>query len=685
MGETITSKGKTVKEALDLALTLLNKKQSEVEIEILKHEEKGFLGIKSKPAVVKVTVKPSESEKIEESKTIDSLILSDEINEYLDSSDSDMDDVEIRDIELEGKVWIIDGKVYCKDAKNMYPLIEPTKDVKVYKNGTLIHSTQVISQTDVIKVEIVNDEIPSTWEIKLSPDMLEAFLVVREGKKISRRLKDKQPSNYVRLEVEEVRTPVVIDAREVLEKLKELQITHGVDYEAISLACAASSEGEILIAKGIPPLSGENGRFHLINNIEVKKQMKERLDGTVDFREIQGFPSVDYGQIIGEVLPPIEGKPGINIKGEVISPEPVHPLQLKVGTGVLLVEDTKVVAIESGQPEVNISGPITTVSVTPKLIFNKDVTLETGNIRYMGAIEINGSIQDGMSVEAKGNIFVTGNTYRAEVLSGKSIIVRNNVIGSNLTAGNRSEIKVELSNLLMELENQLYKMSAAITQLTQIQAFKANSLNITGLGPLVKILCESKFKEFPLLANEIINKIREHSSVLEKEWENFADRLHRDFITIHFSDLKSEEDICDMAAFAESLYKSVHNESDFDNISIRSKFVQNSQLYSSGDIIITGQGVYSSSIYSRKNVIIDGFVRGGQIFGEEHVYINEIDHRAGTKVKVAVSKKGTIKINRASENTTIQVGGQVQTLFNNARNIEAKLDEIGRLVIRKEE
>ncbi len=597
MGETITTKGKTVKEALDLALTILNKEQSEVDIEVLKQEEKGFLGLMSKPAVVKVTVKQSESKEVEVTESINNVLPSNEINEFLDSSLLEENETEIRNIDLEGKAWVIDGKVYCKDTKDKYPLIEPTKDVKVYKNGELIHSTQVISQTDLIKVETINTEIPTTWDIKVKPSMLEAYLVVKAGERVSRVLKDQQPSNYIRLVVEEVRTPIEINTKEVYEKLEQLQITHGIDYEAISLACAEAKDGEFLIAKGVPPTVGENGKFNFINNLEVKRQMKERLDGTIDFREIEGFPSVEYGQIIGEVLPPIEGKPGINIKGEVILPDPVYPLELKAGSGVLIVDEKKVVAIVSGHPEVNISKQYTTISVTPKLIINKDVIMETGNIRYVGAVEINGSVQDGMSVEAKGNIFVTGNTYRAEVLSEKSIIIRNNVIGSHLIAGNRTEIKIELSNLLMELENQLNKMKAAIKQLTQIQAFKVNSIDVTGLGPLVKILCDSKFKEFPPLVKEIINKIRDHSSMLETNWTDFAERLQRDFISIHTSDLKSEEDLSDIASFAESLYKSVNDEEDFENISIRAKFVQNSELYSSGDIIILGHGVYSSAIF----------------------------------------------------------------------------------------
>ena len=54
-------------------------------------------------------------------------------------------------------------------------------------------------------------------------------------------------------------------------------------------------------------------------------------------------------------------------------------------------------------------------------------------------------------------------------------------------------------------------------------------------------------------------------------------------------------------------------------------------------------------------------------------------------MKIAVSKTGFIKIKNASENTTIQVGGQSQILFNKAKNIYARLDEQGILVVSKEE
>lgn len=117
MGETITTKGKTVKEALDLALTILNKEQSEVDIEVLKQEEKGFLGLMSKPAVVKVTVKQSESKEVEVTESINNVLPSNEINEFLDSSLLEENETEIRNIDLEGKAWVIDGKCIVRILK----------------------------------------------------------------------------------------------------------------------------------------------------------------------------------------------------------------------------------------------------------------------------------------------------------------------------------------------------------------------------------------------------------------------------------------------------------------------------------------------------------------------------------------------------------------------------------------
>nr|WP_106783634.1 FapA family protein [Lysinibacillus timonensis] len=722
MGEFITSKGRDAKEAVDLALALLGREISEVEIEIIKPEEKKFFGMKSKPAVVQVRVMDEitnesssihyhskmENEKPEVVNTMEPQFIEQLLTDmekgnrtgnhqpmnhqsheqYLTTStssqlSSSMDQLNAES--LSGKAWVVNGVVYCKDAEDRYPLIEPTKDIRIFKNGKLITSTEIMSEKDVVKIEETIEEIFPEWDIKISADRLEVYMDVKTGKRISRKPKDMMPRHRVKIEVDEECQLIFIDPSDVWNRLTELQVIHGLDHAAINAACTSIEDGRFLIAKGTPATQGKNGAFRLFNDYEIKKQLKERVNGSVDFRETREFPSVHVGQIIGEAIPPVKGKTGIAVTGEEIKPERVYPIILKAGTGVILVDGVKVVSTQSGYPEVKKIGQLVTVSVVPKLIIHHDVTIETGNVHYLGAVEVKASIQDNMTVEAKGNIKIEGNVIRAKVLSNKSVIIDKNIIASCITSGNGVLVKLDLANGLLRLTDDLVNMISAIKQLSNVAAFKANSLKETGLGPLLSIFFNSKFRTIPTLIATLVNKIHEHSSVLESEWMEFADMATRAFAIPHHSSIRDVEQIEGIVNLAKLLYTPILNENESDSSFIRADFVQKSDLYSSGDIIISGQGVYSSNLFARKNVKINGFIRGGEIYAGESVIINEVGYRGSSFVKVSVEKGGFIKIKKASGNTTIQVGGQSQILYNQASNIYARLDEMGKLVVSKEE
>nr|WP_106779499.1 FapA family protein [Lysinibacillus timonensis] len=731
MDGSITSKGKNTKQAIELALSKLGKDITEVEVEIIEHGEKGLFGFKMKPAVVKVTVK-DEGEDLSKFKSIEQsnaqlvkqssstnvkeklpderpsieeflATLDDErtdklqntetqSNEQLQSNLEDEQSILLNKVNnqyspenLRGKAWVLDGKIYCKDAEDKLPFIEPSKGVRILKNGRLLNSLEPITETDVIKIEVPNEDILPKWEIEITSDRLEVYLEVKVGMRITRKAVDLEPKEQLQITTVEVNTPLHINSNDVLKRLKDLHVTHGLDYVAIDKACASDVDGRFLIAKGTPVTEGENGYFQLYNDVDVKKQVKERMDGSVDFRETREFPSVNVGEIIGIVVPPVQGLPGKDVTGLVIEPKEVYPIQLKVGTGAYLTEDLKVISTELGYPEVNISRQKVSVSVIPILVIQHDVTIETGNVHYLGAVDIKASIQDNMTVEAKGNIKVDGNIIRAKVLSGQSIIVANNIIASAITSGNSILIKLDLAKELLRLTNELNKLITAISQLAHASAFKVNTFKVTGLGPLLKILYDSKFKDIPILINRMVNKIREHASLLDSDWIDIADMIDREFIHFHHSSLKEEKDIERIVNLAEALYSPILNQSESNPTYIRANFVQNSQLYSSGDIIVPGVGVHSSNLIARKNVKINGFVRGGEVYAEDSIIINEVGFRGNSYAKLKVSNNGFIKINSATENTTLQVGGQSEILYNQCRKVYARLDEFGVLEISKEE
>lgn len=66
MAKSIERTGKTVEEAIEVALKELNVTEENVNIEVLEEPAKGLLGIGAKPALVKVTLKDNKNEIINE-------------------------------------------------------------------------------------------------------------------------------------------------------------------------------------------------------------------------------------------------------------------------------------------------------------------------------------------------------------------------------------------------------------------------------------------------------------------------------------------------------------------------------------------------------------------------------------------------------------------------------------------
>lgn len=687
MSKSIVSKGKNVKDAVNTALDILNAAHFDVDIEIIEQETKGFLGLGAKPAIVRVT-----------ERTINIANASSDPLPSLESLKNAVETLELpkenqilshvvaakkeEQSDLSGKVWVRVGQIFSKDAPDKYPLVSPAKGMKLFQNDVLIEKTVIISEKDILQVELQDEKHDPTWELVISDNKMEAILKVTPGKLIRRRLKDKTPSNYVQLEIDEKIIHIIIETDPIMAKIKEMGIVHGVDYSEIARACMSEEAGSFIIANGTPPRPGKHGFFEPVQEVEIKKGLKERSDGTIDYREIQEFPSADRGQVIGIVRTPVPGIPGTSVTNELVFPPEVCPLSISVGKGVVLLEDgTKLVATDVGHPEVIIRGQFAKISIIPKLTIGKDIDLQTGNVHYIGDIEILGSVQDGMTVEARGNVLVRNNVNMAKINAGSSIIVHKNIITSQITAGKSNFLKAEISHILGDIVEQMKQMAVAINQLSSVSAFKVSSFTRTGLGPLIKILCDGKFRIFPSLATTFINKIKSGSEVLGEDWFAFSERMYNAYIPPHSSNLQSVEDVLRLIKTAEELYASTQNWDEEENCLIKASFVHNSQLYSSGDILICGQGIYNSNLYAGGFVEVDGFIRGGEIFAAKGVQIGEAGTKGGIVTKITVPKSETIKIKIAMEDTVIIIGTKSHRFLIQTLNVCARLDDEGQLII----
>ncbi|EXX89497.1 hypothetical protein BG53_15635 [Paenibacillus darwinianus] len=680
-GKSIISKGKNVKEAVMIALDLLNEKLDAVDVVVMENGSKGILGLGSKLAVVRVTVIGRTAEPVAD---LEAAVESMELPELADAPMGSENKRTFEDESLSGKAWIRNGQINCKEAPDKYPMVKPCDKVQLYKNNELVKNAVLIRETDHLTVDIQDEIREPVWELEIRPGKMSAVLKIVPGFRIRRKIKDKAPDTCVQIEVEEKKIPLVIETEPLLEKLRELGIVHGVDYTEIARACTTDEAGTFVIAVGTPPSPGKNGYFLPLQELEVKKGLKERSDGSIDYRELQQFPSVEPGQVLGTVRPPVPGVPGSTVTGEAVYPPEALPLALLAGKGIIAVEDaggTRIIATEAGHPDVKLKGRSAQISIVTMLRIGKDVDLQLGNVHYAGDVEIVGSVQDGMLVEAQGNIMVYGNINMAKVSAGSSVIVRHNIVTSEVTAGKSSFLKAEIHQLLSRFVQQMRLMEAAIQQLSTVPAFKASSFTRTGLGPLIKILCDGKFKSFPALTQSLIHKIESGQDVLEKEWKDFAQRLHKGFIMSHASEFKSVEDIVQTIQMAEQFLADTSDEEQGAGCFIKAGGVHNSRLYSSGDITISAQGIYQSIIRSGGHVEVEGSVRGGEIYASKSVKIGETGTKGGAPTKIVVPKGETIKINDAMEETVVQVGARIYKFDVRSSNVYARLDSDGELLL----
>lgn len=689
MGQTIYSKGKDIREAIQIGLDILGIDKDEASIEVIRQESRGFLNLVPKPAVVKLTKLTRTQSHQEKNHTNEKhLPIQDSVEALIDnfylegvSQEAHHDEVlktgdkTFLKENLEGKVWVENGQIFCKPSMLHYPTITVGKGLKLLKNHKPVEGTTVATEVDQFEIQTVEEVTETKVDITMDSNKLNVFLHVQPGMRRTYRIKDIDPEDHINLEAEEiVEVKNELDYKEILTRLEELRVIHGFNHSEIMDAVNTEKAGEFLIANGIKPQEGKNGNLEILIDIDKKIGPQERKDGTVDFREVKVIPTVQKGQVIGVIQPPVPGIPGSTVTNEPLPPKPTYPLIVQIGKGITLIEnDSKIVATETGRPVIEQKGLMVKVSIIPKLVHPGNVNMISGNIRFKGDIDILGNIEEGMVVEAEGNVAVVQNVYSSTVSSRSTISIKGTTIGSKITAGRQNIYTSELVYLLTTIKKQLEMMILSIEQLTNLQAFKMTDYGQKGLRPLLKILLEKKFRLLLTTTKQFIELSNKGSHFLNLEWINLAEQLN---LCILSSVTNEYHTIERLYAFQKEIKQVVekYNEEKDEECSVNLNYAHNSTIYSGGDVVIQGKGCYNSKIHAGRNLIIDGVFRGGEVYARLEATIKECGSPGGAVSKITVPSNGKIKIDLAREGAVIQIGKAKYTFQKEQRFITAKLD-----------
>ncbi len=221
-----------------------------------------------------------------------------------------------------------------------------------------------------------------------------------------------------------------MDYEDVVEGLRNAGVVTGIKEKEINEYLEEMEyRRPLLAAEGVYARNGNDASVEYKVRIDkTNTRFEEDDSGKVDFRNLELLENVVVGQLLAVKIPAEEGIPGRTITNRVIPAKSGRDIPLKFGKGTILSEDgTELTAEINGQ----VVYKLNKISVEPVFVVNGDVSLETGNIVFLGSVIIQGSVQDNFEVKAAGNVEVKGTVQKAFIEAEGDIIVHQGISGKD--------------------------------------------------------------------------------------------------------------------------------------------------------------------------------------------------------------------------------------------------------------
>ena len=209
---------------------------------------------------------------------------------------------------------------------------------------------------------------------------------------------------------------------DIFRLLKEHEVKQGINKKAIAeIVKDKKYREDIVVAEGKAPVDGENGKFLYYFRTEMKAKPKVLENGTVDYKSMELFEMVQKDQLLAEYQPSTAGMFGYDVTGGLLTPKKGKELPPLHGKGFTMTEDRKKYFSSLDGIVELIDGKL---NVRNLYTISGDVNASTGNINFIGDVNIMGNIEAGFSVTATGNIVIDGFCEGAVIHAGKDVVIR---------------------------------------------------------------------------------------------------------------------------------------------------------------------------------------------------------------------------------------------------------------------
>ncbi len=400
----------SVKQALEIASGELGVDISHLDYDVVEKGTKGLFGIGRLPYRVIVTPLKM-SEEHEDIDEIEMKLTGGYIPGITVEEKKDVDGKFYVRVTKTG-IWV---KVTKPKGKGLHVAVEAIEN-KCYAlriaNFDRNVITKAVKKEDGEKVKIgewvPNPAYDSTMRIEVTEDELKAYVYFNPPKFSGRHL----------------------DYEDVIDGLRNAGVVTGLKEEEIKEYLEEMDyKKPLLAAEGQLPRDGKSA--YVDYKVKIDKstiKFEEDDSGKVDFKNLELLENVVVGQLLAVKVPAEQGIPGRTITNRVLPAKSGKDISIKYGKGTILSEDEMELTAEINGQVVSKMGRI---SVEPVYIVSKDVSLETGNIVFLGSVIIQGSVLDNFEVKAAGNVEVKGTVHKAFIEAEGDIIVHQGISGKD--------------------------------------------------------------------------------------------------------------------------------------------------------------------------------------------------------------------------------------------------------------
>ena len=402
----------SIEEGLENASKKLKVGIADLEYEILERGSPGFLGIGRKPyrLLVRATTPKVPTEILELTKKVSKGI---EV-----TIPQDVDGTFKIRVTKRG-IFLIVTKPKGKGRKvSVQEVLNALYDKQIVNiDQNLIQSIVEKASGEPVKIGewAPNPEYDGKMNIEISNDEMKVFLTLIPPRRNGR----------------------IVEFDDIMAELQKRNVVFGIKEDVIKDAVENDKFNQaIVIAEGRPPQNGEDAKIDYKFRIEKDIKLTEDEKGRVDFRELDLIENVVIGQVLAVKIPATKGVPGMTVFGKELPAKDGKDIPLIPGKNVKLSEDgMQLIAEINGQ----VVYAKDRVNVEPVYEVKGDVSVETGNIVFLGTVIVRGNVEDGFSVKAAGNIDVRGSVGKATLEAEGDIIIKQGLLGKDeaeVRAGN---------------------------------------------------------------------------------------------------------------------------------------------------------------------------------------------------------------------------------------------------------